>query len=73
MNWDLLHRAADGIELVGFLVLIWKGNRAVNRILDVLALFPPHLHVNGRVVYPKGMEPGETHDIGTNSLVGRTS
>lgn len=60
MSWDLLHRLADGVELVGFLVLIWKGNQAINRILNVLKDFPPHRHIgtNGDIVYPVGMEPG---------------
>lgn len=58
MTWDLLHRLADAAELIGFLVLIWKGNRAINRILDVLEQFPPHRHENGLILFPKGFEPG---------------
>lgn len=58
MNWDYIHRAADLIELIGFLVLLWKGNRAINRIIDIFENFPPHRHENGLILFPKGFEPG---------------
>lgn len=64
MNWDYIHRAADFVELIGFLVLIWKGNRAINRIIDVLADFPPHRHENGLILFPKGFSPGEVKRVG---------
>jgi hypothetical protein len=33
--------------------LWWGGIRLVN----VLREYPPHRHVNGKIEYPKGMEP----------------
>lgn len=58
MNWDMLHRAGDIASLLGIILLVWKGNRVLNRIWDVLEQFPPHRHENGLIMYPKGFEPG---------------
>jgi hypothetical protein len=59
-----LHNLVDGTLLVGFLTVAWKANRTLNRWLDVMKDYPPHRHFNGRIVYPKGMEPGVVENIG---------
>lgn len=38
--------------------LVWKGNRTLNRWIDIMKDFPPHAHANGTIRYPKGFEPG---------------
>jgi hypothetical protein len=45
-------------EVVPLLLVCWRMFRAANRLMDVLKDYPPHLHVNGKLVYPKGFEPG---------------
>ena len=59
-----LHNMVDGTLLVAGLSIAWKANRTLNRWFDVLKDFPPHRHFNGRIVYPKGMEPGVVEHIG---------
>lgn len=60
MNWDHIYHIS---ELLGLLTVLWKGNRAINRLIDVLKDFPPHRHENGLVIYPKDYEPGEVKRI----------
>lgn len=55
---DYLHNLVDGTLLVGFITVVWKANRALNRWIDVLKEYPPHRHENGLILFPKGMEPG---------------
>lgn len=47
----------DTSNLAILLGILWKINRVANRVMDVLGDFPPHKHVNGKIVYPKGYEP----------------
>lgn len=58
-----LHNMVDGTLLVGFIAVVWKANRTLNRWLDVLKDFPPHRHANGLILYPQGMEPGEVQHV----------
>lgn len=46
-------------ELIPLIVVCWRMFHAANRLMDVLKDYPPHLHVNGKVIYPKGFEPGK--------------
>jgi hypothetical protein len=59
---EILHYIVDS----GILLLLWRGLRTVNRLYDILLDFPPHVHDNGLIRYPKGYEPGllVQHDRG---------
>lgn len=35
----------------------WAVIRKLTRIVDALENFPPHRHVNGKIIFPKGFEP----------------
>lgn len=59
---DLLFHAGNLAVVLG---IGWKVNRVANRILDVLADFPPHRHVNGKISYPKGYEPAAVETLVT--------
>ena len=54
MNFDYSIHAA---ELLVILSVAWKVLRVANRIIDVMGDFPPHKHINGKIVYPKHYEP----------------
>jgi hypothetical protein len=52
-------------ELVGTLLVLWRANRAINRILDALENFPPHRHLpDGSIIFPKAYQPTEIQ-VGT--------
>lgn len=42
------------IAIVG---IAWKVIRVVNRLEMMLQEYPPHRHINGHIVYPKGYTP----------------
>jgi hypothetical protein len=46
------------------LAIAWKVNRMANRILDVLEDFPPHRHVNGKIIYPSDYKPPVVESMG---------
>jgi hypothetical protein len=38
--------------------------RKLDRILSILQDFPPHKHINGKIVYPKDYAPGVIQELG---------
>jgi hypothetical protein len=63
MNFNL-DVAVHLAELLMAVPVLWKANRALNRYLDERENYPPHLHVNGKILFPKGLKPKdmqETH------------
>lgn len=61
LNFDTLSHLG---EMAVVLPLLWKGNRTLNRWMDVMKDFPPHAHSNGTIRYPRGMEPGRLEHLG---------
>lgn len=61
MNLDLILHA---IEACAVLPIAWKVNRVLNRYLDVFKDHPPHRHINGKILYPKGFEPPQVQTLG---------
>lgn len=59
INPEYLHYLVDA----GLLVFLWRAVRAMNKWYDILTNYPNHLHVNGTVVYPPGLEPGKVGHI----------
>lgn len=54
------HLIEIGILLLGVAAPVtW----ACVRLVTVFRDFPPHLHVNGKILYPKGYEPPRTESI----------
>lgn len=57
-------------ELIAAGPILWKANRFMNKILDERENFPPHRHINGNILYPRGLKPEnggnnfETHQSG---------
>ena len=37
--------------------------KASNRIEDILKDFPPHRHVNGKIIFAKGFEPAKSETL----------
>lgn len=74
-NFDLTHVVDAHLTLqIGTLCAIiavgWKVIKAANavqktanRVLDILKDYPPHRHVNGKIIFPKGFEPTEEESI----------
>jgi len=60
INPDYLHYIVDS----GLAIFLWKGVRVLNKWIDIMTENPPHRHVNGLILYPKGMEPGEVEHVG---------
>lgn len=55
---DLAVHAVEALSILGVgLGGIIKLGRKLDRLLGIFETFPPHLHDNGRIVYPKGYEP----------------
>jgi hypothetical protein len=55
---------SEAIAIVGGL---WKINRSFVRFLDIMKDFPPHRHVNGKIMYPKGFNPGMVEGNGSSA------
>jgi hypothetical protein len=50
-----------GIQLAELLVVVGAVAKILaylSRIKEALTDFPPHRHVDGSILYPKGFEPG---------------
>lgn len=41
-------------------ILLWRLNRLVNVQKD----FPPHRHINGKILYPRDFAPGKAQAVG---------
>lgn len=50
-------------SLLVLLGLAWKGNRVLNRWIDLLGEYPLHKHVGNEVFYPKGMKPEDPQKL----------
>ena len=57
INSENLDLAVHAIEALSIVLVGLGGIRKLNRLIDLFDTFPPHLHDNGRIVYPKGYEP----------------
>lgn len=60
MSIDVLFHS---VELSAMIGLAWKANRVLNRHLDILKDFPPHRHINGKIIYPRDFEPPQTEAL----------
>lgn len=60
MTVDLALHLGEVITVVGAVcTAAWRVIRAAGKVEDMLENFPPHRHVNGSILYPKGYEPTE--------------
>ncbi len=48
---------AHSVEILVFLGIGIKGLRKIDRLYNLFSDNPPHRHVNGKIIYPKGYEP----------------
>lgn len=62
MNPELYTHLAEIVVLAGF---GWRIIRKLTGILDALKEYPPHRHVNGKILYPKDYEPGREAKLAT--------
>lgn len=51
-------------EALTILGVGWKIVTKLTRIASLLEDFPPHRHVNGKIVYPKDYSPGVIQQLG---------
>lgn len=57
---DWFHVTEIAILLFGVAAPITYG---VIRLVAMLKDFPPHKHINGKILYPKGYEPGQVETL----------
>jgi len=48
---------AHGVETVTFLWAALKGFRVMDRFYTLFKDYPPHRHINGKILFPSGYEP----------------
>jgi hypothetical protein len=58
MTFDQLGHIGEALTIIG---VGWAVISKINRLISIFEDFPPHRHVNGTVLYPKGFAP-ETLD-----------
>lgn len=59
MTADLVHQIFHyALDPVLFGALVW-----VIKLLLAFRDFPPHRHINGKIVYAKGFEPPRTEEL----------
>jgi len=63
MNWEVLIRGLEFLLGSGVLAVLWKANRLLNRLWDVIQEYPPHRHVGHAILYPRGMSPEEVESL----------
>lgn len=57
-HWvDFLIHVLDGSGGVAMIGVGWKVMRRLNRDEDLRQDFPPHRHINGKILYPRDYEP----------------
>jgi hypothetical protein len=61
---DLSNFIASIVNSAIILGVAFKGIRALNRLMSILQDYPPHRHVNGRILYPKDFEPTRVETLG---------
>lgn len=49
--------------LVTFLGVAWKVMRVLARHESLMADYPPHRHLNGRIIYPHEYEPSKVESL----------
>lgn len=70
MNGPFPGLTAIVASLVNTLIILgiaWKAVRVINRVMGILQDYPPHRHINGKVIYAKGFEPTPVETIGANN------
>ena len=60
MNIDLTFHAAELLVLLG---VAWKVISALNRFTGILRDYPPHRHINGKIIFPDGYTPTKAEHI----------
>jgi hypothetical protein len=58
--WDHIEHL---VELGTVAFAAYRVISAANRILDILKDFPPHRHINGRILFPKGYSPSAVESL----------
>jgi hypothetical protein len=56
MNFNV-EALAHLVEIGTFLLIGVKGLRKLDRFYALFEDNPPHRHLNGKIIYPKGYEP----------------
>jgi len=54
---DVSNFIASILNSAIILGVAFKGIRALNRLMSILQDYPPHRHVNGKILFPKDFEP----------------
>lgn len=58
MTETYFHGAEILILLLGVALPMWRSSQ---RLRNILQDFPPHRHVNGKIIFPKGYKPDEAN------------
>ncbi len=59
-QWEFIFHASElGVLVFGVAApIVWSAFRLRSLLKD----FPPHRHLNGKILYPKGYAPGEIEE-----------
>lgn len=49
--------------LIFAVVVIWRASRKMGRDESLKADYPPHRHINGKIIYPREYEPALTERL----------
>ena len=69
---DVSNFVASLVNSIIILGVAFKGIRALNRLMNILQDYPPHRHINGKIIFPKGFEPTATELLGDANGRGNT-
>lgn len=64
MTLDNIIHLSEALAIIGS---AWRLSRKINRFIDVMIEYPPHRHINGKVLYPKGFDPGKVEGASSPS------
>jgi hypothetical protein len=64
VTMDLTIHLAEALTVIGAtLTCSFFVIRAANRVYNVLRDFPPHRHINGKIIYPEGYDPPRVENL----------
>lgn len=62
-TWDLLLRGGESSLLLGAIVTGIRVIRALDRNQSIMRDYPPHRHINGKVLYPDDYPPSRVDEL----------
>lgn len=57
ISWEIIFHGVEVVVLI--FGVAWPMLQSANRLKSILQDFPPHRHINGKILYPVGYTPTE--------------